>query len=342
MELIYIHIDQYRNFKNIDLPISGKFNIVYDDKNQNVTIEKNTKYHNIYPSYISNVNAIVGKNSVGKTNLIDLIGMKINDRKSNMREYEITYKKTDGFGHRYPQDVENEIRHASYFFIYHIGRDENNRDIYCFEGNNLEKYKNIIENPIPQEGYYESKDWFSFLCFCNMKQKKFHYKSDVSIRKGDFEIIDAATIRGDYRSEQDKWSILSLRDNYTKDIYNYNSFSAEDDQKITIPRRIAKANSRLWTEKIKTLLYFVKNNKAFSMYTDEQYFLSIIFQDEYYLPAHIRDIFNSIHSKVEEKFKYSCSILDAYTKYLCDQFLNNDLEKIEKAKQRINSIPAQA
>ncbi len=117
MELIYIHIDQYRNFKNIDLPISGKFNIVYDDKNQNVTIEKNTKYHNIYPSYISNVNAIVGKNSVGKTNLIDLIGMKINDRKSNMREYEITYKKTDGFGHRYPQDVENEIRHASYFFI---------------------------------------------------------------------------------------------------------------------------------------------------------------------------------------------------------------------------------
>ncbi len=173
-----------------------------------------------------------------------------------------------------------------------------------------------------------------------MKQKKFHYKSDVSIRKGDFEIIDAATIRGDYRSEQDKWSILSLRDNYTKDIYNYNSFSAEDDQKITIPRRIAKANSRLWTEKIKTLLYFVKNNKAFSMYTDEQYFLSIIFQDEYYLPAHIRDIFNSIHSKVEEKFKYSCSILDAYTKYLCDQFLNNDLEKIEKAKQRINSIPA--
>ena len=91
MELIYIHIDKYRNFRNIDLPINGNFNVIYDAENHNITIEKNTKYCNIYPSYISNVNAIVGKNSVGKTNLIDLIGMKINDRKNNNREYEIVF-----------------------------------------------------------------------------------------------------------------------------------------------------------------------------------------------------------------------------------------------------------
>lgn len=340
MELIYIHIDKYRNFRNIDLPINGKFNVIYDAENHNITIEKNTKYCNIYPSYISNVNAIVGKNSVGKTNLIDLIGMKINDRKNNNREYEIVYKKTDSLGYMYPRDVEKEIRHASYFFIYYMGQDENNRDIYCFEGNNLEKYKNIVENQIHQEDYYESKDWFSLLCFLNMRQKKFHCKSDVSVRKGDFEFIDATTVRGDYRCEQDKWSILSLRDNYNKEIYNWNSFSAEDDQKITVPRRIAQTNSRLWTEKIKTLLYFLKNNNGFSMYTDEQYFLHINFRDEYYLPDSIRDIFKPIHTKVEGKFKYSCLILETYVKHLCDQFLNNNIEKTEKVKQKIDRVIA--
>lgn len=337
MELIYIHIDKYRNFNDIDLPISGKFSVVYNEKDQKIMIEKNTNYHNIYPSYISNVNAIVGKNSVGKTNLIDLIGMKITDRKNNNREREFVYKEKHGIGHMIPFDLEKEIRHASYFFIYYMGQDENNRDIYCFEGNNLEKYKNIVKNGIEQEDYYIGKDWFSLLCFLDSEKKKLYYKSDVSIRKGEFEFINATTVRGDYRSEQDKWSILSLRDNYNKDIYNWNSFSPEDDQKITIPRRIAKTHSILWAEKTKTLLHFMNNKNGFSMYTDEQYLLHINFRDEYYLSDNVRNVFKPIHTKVEKKFKNSCLILETYVKYLCDQFLNKNLEKFEETKQLIDS-----
>ena len=48
MELIYIHIDKYRNFRNIDLPISGKFNVIYDEDNENILIEKNANYMTFY------------------------------------------------------------------------------------------------------------------------------------------------------------------------------------------------------------------------------------------------------------------------------------------------------
>ncbi len=66
MGLIFIHIDKYRNFRDIDFPISGKFDVVYDEDNENILIEKNANYHNIYSNYILNMNAFVGKKQCGK------------------------------------------------------------------------------------------------------------------------------------------------------------------------------------------------------------------------------------------------------------------------------------
>ena len=80
MELIYIYIESFRNIKNLDLTLSDKFKVTYDNTSKNISIIRNESYiNNIYPSYIQNINAIVGKNGVGKTNIIDLIGI---DRKS--------------------------------------------------------------------------------------------------------------------------------------------------------------------------------------------------------------------------------------------------------------------
>ena len=98
MELIYIYIDKYRNNKETELSLGDRFNIEYDKYSNNLSIERNNKNQNIYPSCITNINAIVGRNSVGKTNLIDLIGMKICDRQKNNAEYEIVYKKKNTIG----------------------------------------------------------------------------------------------------------------------------------------------------------------------------------------------------------------------------------------------------
>ena len=87
MELIYIYIESFRNIKNLDLTLSDKFKVTYDNTSKNISIIRNESYiNNIYPSYIQNINAIVGKNGVGKTNIIDLIGMKIDDRNKNNAE----------------------------------------------------------------------------------------------------------------------------------------------------------------------------------------------------------------------------------------------------------------
>lgn len=338
MELIYIHIDKYRNFRNIDLPISGKFNVIYDEDNENILIEKNANYHNIYPNYILNVNAFVGKNSVGKTNLIDLIGMRIDDRKSNRREYEVRYKTTSSIGHLYPDDVEQEIRHASYFFVYYIGKNENSEDLFCFEGNNLSKFEYLVGNSIEDKDYFVGKDWFSFLCTHDEIKKKFHFESNVSIRNGEYEFINASTVRGDYRSEQDKWSILSIRDNYNNDIYGYNSFVPQDDYKITIPRRVTSLNSRLWVERIRTLMFFLKNNDEFSMYKDDKYFLNIDYKDSTYVSENIKALFDSAVTRVEKDFKYSCNILESFVKHLCGQFLSNDEVKVKRAKGMIDEL----
>ena len=59
-------------------------------------LELNTyrNYERCHLQFSDRLNLCVGKNAQGKTNLIDLIGMKINDRKNSNREYEIVYKKT--------------------------------------------------------------------------------------------------------------------------------------------------------------------------------------------------------------------------------------------------------
>lgn len=93
MELIYVYIDKYRNYKEVELPLSGRFDVKYDKLENMIFINRNEQYQDIYPSYIKNINAVVGRNSVGKTNLLDLIGMKIDDRNKNNAEYRIVLKR---------------------------------------------------------------------------------------------------------------------------------------------------------------------------------------------------------------------------------------------------------
>jgi hypothetical protein len=70
-ELIYSFIEDYRNIKNCAFNYTSNFEVVYQEDKIKVT-EKNNK-HIIYPEFISNLNAIVGRNGAGKTNLCDYI-----------------------------------------------------------------------------------------------------------------------------------------------------------------------------------------------------------------------------------------------------------------------------
>ena len=110
---IYMYIDSFRNFNNVGIALSNKFTVLYDSKEQNISIIKKPNHINIYPSNIQNISAIVGKNSVGKTNLLDLIGMKIDDRNKNNAENKITYEMDPDTGLR--NRFVKEEKFAKYF-----------------------------------------------------------------------------------------------------------------------------------------------------------------------------------------------------------------------------------
>ncbi|MFK4392272.1 AAA15 family ATPase/GTPase [Peribacillus frigoritolerans] len=81
MELVYAWMEKFRNYKEVNLNFSDRFIIDYDNSNKTIKITPNAAYISIYPEYITNINAVVGRNGVGKTNLLDAIGLRTNDRK---------------------------------------------------------------------------------------------------------------------------------------------------------------------------------------------------------------------------------------------------------------------
>ena len=78
MELIYIWIDKFRNFEKQSINLGNKFEVEYLENEKRINILENTQSTSIYPPYITNINALIGQNGAGKTNILDLIGLKIN------------------------------------------------------------------------------------------------------------------------------------------------------------------------------------------------------------------------------------------------------------------------
>ena len=313
MELIYIYIENYRNYSNIEIPISGKFNVKFDMSINKMIFEKNKEYVDIYPEYITDINVIVGKNSVGKTNLLDLIGMKIDDRNKKSEEMEVIFKKKNGFVHKIPDDIKDIRYYAKYFLVYYMGIKDG-KELFCFEGNFVDYINKLLGIEIEFTNYFKSKSWFWVVCSYEKGVLKFEY--DVNKRFGKYKIDSNARIYGDYRTEQDKLAVIYFKEKFNSEIYNIISFKPKDDYKICIPRRICKLTSNLWNEKIKVLIKILnKDNRT--MFSDKEYKLRI----KYYK---VTDIFLEEDEKVEfpklnkflSKEEYNkCAVIENFIKY---------------------------
>lgn len=134
MELIYGYIDDYRGFiKEREFRFSNNFDVKFDKNKKELKIieKENKSIENFFSKDIINISLIVGKNGVGKTTLIDLLGLKRYDRNTFFKD-------------------------CFYFFIYRI---EKNR--YLIEGNepNL-KIINSLFKIKPEDN--NLKETFSF------------------------------------------------------------------------------------------------------------------------------------------------------------------------------------
>ncbi|MBY6838218.1 AAA family ATPase [Clostridium botulinum] len=85
MELIYAWIEKYRNIEKCGFKLSNDFTVEVENIHgencdsvynciKKINIKRNTKNLNIYGNNMVNVTAIVGKNSVGKSNFLSCIG----------------------------------------------------------------------------------------------------------------------------------------------------------------------------------------------------------------------------------------------------------------------------
>lgn len=334
MELIYIYIDRYRNFQNTELSFGGKFDVKYDKEKNKLFINRNEKCKSIYPSYISNITAVVGRNSVGKTNLMDLIGMKIDDRNINNAEYELTFKRKKQLGYKYPNDVEKEEWYVQYFMLYYLGIKDG-KNLFCFEGNNIEQLEKIVDNNIPYNEYYKGKLWFSLVCY--YENENLFYLYDMNARLGKYKIEMPFKIWGDYRTESEKLAIISFRNNLNSEIYTHTSLKPVDDYKIAIPRRITRLQSHLWSKKITMLLTLMKQeeNRQDTIYADDEYKLIIKYKEDNIFSYLDERPFKKLYSQLDAVDYSKGRIIESFLIYfyiyqLDDQYKKNVTRNLKK------------
>lgn len=76
MELVYLWVEEYKNIKNQGFNFSPRFECEFDG--ENLTINENKGYVNIFPDNI-NITAIVGGNGSGKSRLLSAILDNVNE-----------------------------------------------------------------------------------------------------------------------------------------------------------------------------------------------------------------------------------------------------------------------
>lgn len=347
MELIYAWIEKFRNYKDVELNFSDKFIVKYNKYKKSIEINPNKDYVSIYPEYITNINAIVGKNAVGKTNLLDVLGIKTEDRNKNNAEREMIFKgrnKNRAFGHRVPDDIEAIIKHSIYFFIYYMGKDGNDQDLFCFEGNDIDSFQNIIKDTSRLNiEYFIEQYWFALIC--NYSKGMLVYKYDLGDRSGEYisEFSEGGLrFYGDYRRERDKLVILSLRENLSNKYYDDRSTKPEDDYKISVPRRNAKFQSKLLSMKAKMLYEHIHKPER-QLFQDEKYTFKIRYNSSflsYRDDDNAKLVLKCTYKELNGLDKEVCKVLEAFVQYYFNSIYNyltdGIKEKIERQLSETN------
>lgn len=340
MELIYIWINEYRTFKKTDINLSDKFIVKYNQESNSISIEENKDYFKLYQDHILNISALLGKNSTGKSNLLDLMGMKIDDRNNLKEEIEIVYKrkKPGQIGYKVPEDIEEIKKKSRYFFLYYLGKNEKEIDKFCIEGNDIDSYidlfsnKSIIDtqqkhNPI---NYWQNKYWFAFLC--TYKGEKLIYERDVQ-EDGGMDVEH----KKHCPTTKNKVAYILFRENYNQNYYEHNSFKSEDDYKIAIPRRIAYYDTKYLYKKIEFLIDQIQR-KDKVIYSNNSYNLSIRYNKSYKTKdVDICDI-EEIENDLSDNEKSVCKILSSFCFFFATSIFPTEEKGTKEEREYFSNV----
>jgi predicted ATP-dependent endonuclease of OLD family len=86
MELVYLWVEKYKNIENQGFNFSPRFTCQYDTNIQELTIEESKKDVSIFPPNI-NVTAIVGENGSGKSSILELLKLILEDKNATYKGF---------------------------------------------------------------------------------------------------------------------------------------------------------------------------------------------------------------------------------------------------------------
>lgn len=162
MELIYLYIRKYGElFQDEEFNFSSNFKVSL--KNNELIINKNEdKINNYYGNNVSNVSMFFGKNGVGKTTLLDILGISRNDRIGDT----FTYNRNTN---------EKKSENYLYFIMYHL-KD----NYFAFEFSN----EYFLKEPNKIKNFYLSKKAPKNITYKNYMGTIFYLNDNI------FEYID--------------------------------------------------------------------------------------------------------------------------------------------------------
>lgn len=307
MELIYIWIDKFRNFEKQSINLSNKFTVKYPDE-KGIEIKENPDVVSIYPNHIKNINAIIGKNGVGKTNILDLIGLRIDNRNSQEEEYKIHYEVIQSGWSKGLECQTGYSQGYQYFLVYYIGKNEEGKNIFYFEGNHRSRYKHLLyhQNATERDTYFDGKCWFLYECEYMEDERKF------KVHKGK-QNIDKPHHLG----------VINLRENFNEKYVENESFDPKDENKISIPRRLGTFQTKYMYKQVEMLFKYMEQSNRLIL-QKEEYKLLITFNDHFFKMKEFSDEeekyynlpYSCSYSQLpEEEMKDKCRVIESFIYY---------------------------
>ncbi len=171
MELVYLWVEEFRNIKQVGFSFSSKFKVEFKFNEKlgykQICIEEFQNQRKLFDDKINNVTTIIGKNGSGKTNVLDLLGLRMNERK--------------------------QFRDAKYFIIYH---HEDN--LFSIEGSNFDLVaSNIEEYPNKEDSIDIVTNPFSMLI--EKGNNIFRYAGFLQFNESQYNKVNVFNLRNIFR-----------------------------------------------------------------------------------------------------------------------------------------------
>lgn len=205
MEIFYLHIKEYNQFKNADINFGGEFRFFYNPKKKELKIEENPhyirdffktnkSYNSPNSAYVNKVSCIIGENGAGKTTVLNFIKANLIQGVTSITNSLILAIKT------------NDGRKIVYFFEDETNIVIHNCNDYGFELKSL-KFKKSYPDKNNKKYEFKSGPFIPQ----ELKGMNVIYLSNVFDKSSDSQLSGLYNLSTNFLIKEDKRSLVERK-----------------------------------------------------------------------------------------------------------------------------------